>query len=418
MNARITHDQFDDLKDAILELETLTSKKDYGTKQDEARNAYLLARISVLKSGVSGDQFRRFQMQRLLDEVNTGRSYPIELPALATDLDGEYRSRIRECRANAAGTQDITYTEPTQGGTLTPANVSARCYATMQGYDDIFDPQFSNVVETQTGTVLPIPIFDDVETDAALVQESADQSGSGAEDQSIASVGQVQLNTYTFRSGMVVLSRELEQDGGYPWGQLLELVFARRLARGIGSYLINGTGSGQPTGLITAVLASGSSPIIAAGSAANDGGDETGATSVGTGDFVAMFKALNKAYRAGAAWYMSDDVFCYLLGLLDKYGRPIVYFVQGMPMILGKPVAICPSMPSLGASQNTVLFGNPFYFIQRRAVGATQIRRYTQKYGLAENYQAGYEQWMRVDSNLLVPSASQAYPFVLLQNHS
>jgi HK97 family phage major capsid protein len=115
---------------------------------------------------------------------------------------------------------------------------------------------------------------------------------------------------------------------------------------------------------------------------------------------------------------MHPDSVISLMKLIDKGGRPIVGLLDGLPFIYGHPVCTCPSMHVIGSAGNNVIaFGDPDYFIQRRATGSTEIRRYTQKLGLPENFQVGYEQWLRVDSNLLAPNGNYV-PFAVLQQHS
>ena len=289
----------------------------------------------------------------------------------------------------------------------------------MRAYDQIFDSLFSNVVNTETARNLPVPAFDDVTTSAVLVNENTNPAGGPTtpEDTSIANAGVIQLGGYSFRSGMVVLSREIEMDSAFPWAPLLERVFAKRLARGIGAYLINGSGSGQPTGLITATLAYGGKAVVAADSSANDGVG-TASGSVGTQDLVALIAGVDQAYRTHGVLYMHPDSVITLMKLIDKSGRPIVGILDGLAFIYGHSVCTCPSMHAIGSAGNNVIaFGDPDYFIQRRATGSTEIRRYTQKLGLPESFSVAYEQWMRVDSNLLAPNGSYV-PFAVLQQHS
>jgi HK97 family phage major capsid protein len=163
--------------------------------------------------------------------------------------------------------------------------------------------------------------------------------------------------------------------------------------------------------------------VIATGSATNTGGAETGSTTIGTNDINSLYGKLDPAYRSGAAWYMADAVCQYLQGLLDKNGHPIVKFRDGVrgpddtPFILGKPVAICPSMPAMGSGKNSVLFGNPFYFVQRRVPSSMYVRRFSETTALVLNGLVGFESFFRVDSNLVAPNQN-FLPFQFIQNHS
>lgn len=172
------------------------------------------------------------------------------------------------------------------------------------------------------------------------------------------------LGAYSFSSPRFVMSIESMQDleQSFTAVGLAKRFFADRLARGIGNYLINGTGSGQPTGLLTALESV--PPITAQGSAANTGGSESGAISLGSVDFATAHEALDAAYLASpkCAWAMSNKTLGYLLTIVDKYGNPLrlVQFVDGAPTIYGKKVIVCPSMPSVGPSQIPVVLEHLF----------------------------------------------------------
>jgi HK97 family phage major capsid protein len=121
---------------------------------------------------------------------------------------------------------------------------------------------------------------------------------------------------------------------------------------------------------------------------------------------------------------MNDATLSYLDGLLDKQGRPIVKLCDGLngqygpvPYIHGKPVAVCPSMPTMGSAKNSVFFGNPMYFIQRRVPSSMYVRRFWQNPSLVQFGLVGFESWLRVDSGLVAPNASYL-PFQLIQQHS
>jgi HK97 family phage major capsid protein len=175
--------------------------------------------------------------------------------------------------------------------------------------------------------------------------------------------------------------------------------------------------------LQTAVVASGAIPTIAAGSALNTGGSETGANSVGTQDLANCFKSLNPFYRRNAKFYMAPSTLDTLMGLVSRQGTEVVNFRKGfgkgddVPQILGRDVALCPSLGQLGASANIIFFGDPAYFITRLARNSAYIQRINQStqavtYGLVL-----FQSYLRADSNLLAPN-SQALPFQFIQCHS
>ncbi|HVA17671.1 MAG TPA: phage major capsid protein [Candidatus Dormibacteraeota bacterium] len=416
-----------ELRNTIEEAERLSSKEPFA-KREEQRMAFLLTKIKLLKEGATPNQIAKAEAERMYKAAGLAHiptpNYEVEMEwraclegrsgVVGNPTDGEIgepltRSEV-EKRANEAGQQSITYTQGPAGGYFVPFQFYQRLTETMKQYDQIFDDAYSNIIETESGSPITLPILDDVSHASTLVGETI-QSG---ESDFVA--GGLELKSYSYRSGISYVTLELLQDSGIPWATLLELTFARRHARGVGAALVNGTGSSQPTGLLTAALAAGAAVTIAGGSATNDGSASTGANSIGSLDLWNCYKGLNKAYRAGACWAMTDDTFVSVSSLLDKMGRPLMHLSHGNEaMLLGKPVAICPSMPEIGATDNSVIFYNPAYFYTRRVLKGMYVRAFSEtrvEYGLT-----GFESWYRADSSLAAPDSSFV-PAAVIQQHS
>jgi len=425
--AQVNSIGLDELQKTLEEAGRLSSKEHF-SKRDESRMAFLLVKSKMLKDGFTPSEIANADAQRLYrslglahmpvakDEIERewrncieGRSGIVRKP-----VDGEVGAALTpsevEQRANEAGTQSITYTQGVGGGYFVPFQFYQRLTETMRQYDAIFDDEFCNVIETATGAPIALPILDDVSHSSVLVTEATQSS----ETDFIA--GGLELKSYSFRSGVSYISMELLQDSGIPWAALLELTFARRHARGVGSALIGGSGSAQPTGLITAALAAGAAVTIAAGSATNDGSANTGANSIGSTDLWTCYKGLNPAYRVGSCWVMNDNTFTSISSLLDKSGRPLVHLTRGNEAVmLGRPVGVCPSMPEIGSASNSVVLFAPQFFYTRRVLSGMFVRAFSQT--KAEFGLTGFESFYRTDSDLAAPDASFA-PASVLQNHS
>jgi HK97 family phage major capsid protein len=415
---------------AIAELEAIDSTPGNLTKKQESRKATLLAKLAALRDGTSVAELRRWETDRLLEAAGLPRApEPGRLGRLDEETEQEWRSfasgdpvrptrvpKDTEVRANEAGTQSITSTQGSTGGYFVPQGIYNRALEVMRQYDAIFDPRFSNVVETATGSNMPFPAWDDASNASTQVSEASQST-----EVDIANFGTAQLNAYSFRSKIVAVSLELLQDSNFPWPAILERVFAMRHARGVGKAFVNGTGVASPTGLTTAVIASGASPVIASGSSANTGGSESGATSLGTADIATLYHKLDPAYRNGAAWYMADSTLAYLDEIVTKMGEPLVNLRtdgdSGTAYILQRPVAICPNLPALGAGANTVFFGHPQYFITRRVPSSMYVRRFWENPTLVQYGLVGFESWLRADSGLVAPNMSYL-PYQFIQNHS
>src|SRR5260370_23375335 len=93
------------------------------------------------------------------------------------------------------------------------------------------------------------------------------------------------------------MSLELLQDSAFDLEAWLAERFGERFGRAYEAALTTGTGSNQPTGLLTAVAASGVAPVVAAGSAESTGGLQTGVNSIGYSDLVNLEHSVAPRHR-------------------------------------------------------------------------------------------------------------------------
>ena len=389
-------------------------------------------------TGPPVEELRRWERDRLLAEAGLPK-LPEQgrLGRLDDETEAEWRkfatggevrpthvppdSEVRAYSGQLAGQESILTTQGAKGGFCVAPGMSPRLDQALKQYDAIFDDQFCNVVETPTGAGMPFPIWSDVGNSAVQVGEATQSV-----EVQVAPIGTVQLAAYAFRSQIVAVSFELLQDSNWPLGQVLQKIFAKRIARGVGKAMINGTGVSSPTGLVTGAIAAGARVIVASGSSTNTGGSESGAVSIGTVDLGKLYAALDPAYRdATATFFMNDNTLQYLRQLLDKQGRPLIELGRDgltgttgtVAYLLGKRVAICPSMPSMASAANSVVFANPDYIVQRRVPSATFVRRFAEAVNLVEAGLCGFEMWSRFDTNL-VSGDSNFAPAAVLQQHS
>ena len=427
-----TQSNIQDISRLTSELFELASLESPSAAQSR-RMATVKGAIDSIKAGHSLAEIRNVEMETLRESLGLPRLPERARSRLGEQAEAEFRKwgitgqcretfipHPREIRANEAGTQSLSFTQGIPGGYFVPQGFADRTFQVLKTVDAIFSERFSNVFETATGSNFPFPVFDDTNNDSVQVGETLQSN-----EVDVGAFGSTQLNAFAFRSKIVAVSMELLQDSQFPIAGILEQVFAARHARGVGKALINGSGVAQPTGLITGVVASGVAATIASGSSGNTGGAETGATSIGTADVNKLFHSLEPAYRPGAAFYMNDNTLRSLEGLLDKQGRPIVSFRKGFTgndsddaYVMGKCVAICPSMPDIAAGTNPIIFGNgATYFVQRRVPSSVYLRRFWQSSALVLNGLVGFESWLRTDSGVIAPNAAHA-PFQFIQCHS
>jgi HK97 family phage major capsid protein len=132
---------------------------------------------------------------------------------------------------------------------------------------------------------------------------------------------------------------------------------------------ITGTGTGQPTGLITAAVAAGGSTIVAS----------TTADTYVVGDVYKVKTALPARYRANAAWLANEDIYDLTRQFATGTGPQSAFwadFGDGTPArLLGKPVYETSEMDgtvTASATNYILVYGSlkEAYYAVRR-VGAT-----------------------------------------------
>lgn len=265
------------------------------------------------------------------------------------------------------------------------------------------------MLDTATGNPIPYPTNNDTSNVATIVGEA------GTVNEEDVTASQVTFAAYKLTSGLVKLSMELLQDSAFDLEAWLSRKFGERYGRGLENYFTNGTGSSQPTGVLTAILASGSTPVVAQGSSESTGGAQTGANSIGYSDLVNLEHSVDPTYRRGAKYMFHDQTLSAIKRIIDKYGRPL--WAPGISVgepdtINGYSYVINQSMPQIGSETNTVIFGDFSKFIIRRVKDLT-IQRLNELY--AVNGQVGFLSFARVDSNLV---DAGTHPLNILQQHS
>ena len=253
-------------------------------------------------------------------------------------------------------------------GYLVPTGFTAKIEDATKYFCPMLDSDVSGVtvLTTDTGNPLPMPTSNDTNQVATIVGEAAPV---GEED---ITASQVDFAGYKFSSGVVKASVELLQDSGVDIEAWLSQRFGIRFGRGIESYLTTGNGSGQPTGLLTAIEASGVSQIVSVGSSANDGVGARNNT-IGSIDLVNLEHGVDPSYRRGARYMLHDLTLASLQSLLDKYGRPLWTpgLAENVPdKINGYPYVINQSMAAIGSGVSggdiTMIFGDFSKYIVRK----------------------------------------------------
>jgi HK97 family phage major capsid protein len=197
---------------------------------------------------------------------------------------------------------------------------------------------------------------------------------------------------------------------------LVASLLGTRLGRLYNQKCTVGTGVNEPTGIVTASIASGNVNIFPSG--------ET--SSLSYNDLVNLEGSVDPSYRENpwSKWMFSDAVLKVLKKLVDSTGRPLWQpgvqssFQVGAPVIAGsKPrildheYVINGDMAVPSANAYPVLFGDMSCFKVRELIVGTTVLVLRERY--ADYLQVGYIAFQRFDSNLV---DAGTHPIVVGQN--
>ena len=400
------------------------------TKQQIRRMEFLQSAAAAVKSGATLQEFE----QRNLNDYE--RTNGLDVTRFNADgLTPEQRNIAKAWQAAATEKRDNGGNPLNRLGTYTglgqfvPTEFFGSVISQLKQVDPLFNEEDCTVINATNARVTTIPTVGDIEAVASVLGESASDS-----ETDITHPGQAVLGCYTYRTPRWDCSLEAFQDLSTTIDAMsLFTDFASsRFRRGIGAHLVNGDGSNKPLGLIPSLeaLASSATPFItASGSAANTGGAESGATSIGSADIAALYYSVDAAYRANpkTAFLMADSTLQYLDGLVTKYGQPLnlVKWDDGEPFIFGKPVKISPTVPALGSSNVVCLFGDLSYWVTKIVTGIGgngtplgYVQSYTEGPGMIENGLVGFRAFLRAGGVLAVQDSASPSPINYLRCHS
>lgn len=163
---------------------------------------------------------------------------------------------------------------------------------------------------------------------------------------------------YAYKYGdLCQLSRELADDSAFDLEGFIARQAGRAIGNAFGAKLVSGTGTNEPSGIITSTTLG-----------------KTGATAVGGAptwdDLIDLFYSVIGPYRnsPNAGWLIKDGTAATLRKLKDSSGRYLwePSIIAGQPdMIEGKPVYTDPNMPGVGLGNKSVAFGDMSAYFAR-----------------------------------------------------
>lgn len=339
-----------------------TNKADEIVKRQAA---YKSVNVNVLPV-VTGDVSRDDTVERAFDQyLRTGR---------ASDV-------IERAQGEASAAA---------GGFLVPEGFRATIIDRLKAFGGV--QAGASGLTTSSGQPLPWPTNDDTSNVGSIVAESANLAA-GAD----LVFGTKILGAYTYTSNgtstaALKVPYELIQDSAFDLGGYIGEKLAMRIHRKLATDLVTGSGSGEPTGLLSTAGGLPASTSISSNSA------------VTYADLLAIVHNVDPAYRAGATWVFNDAYLKQLRGIVDTTGRPLLWDtgtnlsmdLRGGQTLLGFPVIIDQACPDPSASNNFGFFGDLKRAFLVRTVRDVSLVTLMEKY--AENRQVGYMAWARFDS--------------------
>lgn len=295
---------------------------------------------------------------------------------LLNGIDGitpEQRSLVLEHRAMGTGTGAA-------GGFTIPTGFYAQLTEAMKAFGGMRN--VSRILPTAGGNTLQIPTVNTTAQVGAILAESVAASTADPV------FAQTSLGAYKYTSNIVLVPIELLQDSAFDIEAYLRVELARRIARITNTHFTVGTGTGQPTGVVT-------------GSVVGKTGTTGQTTAVIFDDLLDLIHTVDPAYRTSSRFMLHDTSVKVLKKLKDTQGRPI--FLPGIALnepdtINGYKYEINQDMPVMAANAKSILFGD-FTNFWIRDVMDVQLVRFGEKY--MDAGQVGFVAFSRHDSKLI-----------------
>lgn len=284
---------------------------------------------------------------------------------------------------------------PAQGGYTVATEVAKELIDTLKLYGGMRGVAAS--ITTSQGNPLSYPTSDGTGEEGEWVPENTQAS---AGDPSFGTVG---LGAYKASTKIITIPFELLQDSSIDIIAMVNKRQRDRLGRTMNKGFTIGTGTGQPTGFVTA---SGVGKVGATGTTAAPTFD----------DLVDLQESIDQAYKdAGTCRFMMhQQTRKGVRKIKDGAGRPIWAesyeggIKTGIPaQLLGEDVAINNDMAQPAANAKTIGYGDFSKYMIRDVLDLILFR--FEDSAFTTKGQVGFLGWARAGGNLLDPNAIKLY---------
>lgn len=214
------------------------------------------------------------------------------------------------------------------------------------------------IINTSGGETLPVPVTTSYGS-AALAAEAAALGGTDP------AFAQRSLGAYKYGQ-IVLVSRELIDDSAFDMPGFIARVAGRNVGLALGAHLVTGTGTNQPTGVVTSAT-----------TGVTGGAGVSGAFTAD--NLIDLMFSVTSPYRdsSSAGWLVKDATLGAIRKLKDGAGRYLFEpaAVVGAPdNFLGKPIKSDPNVAGVALGAKSVVFGDfSAYFV--RMAGGVRFER-------------------------------------------
>lgn len=287
-------------------------------------------------------------------------------------MSPEERAAIVEQRAMS--------TTPTEGGYTIDTETLARVVQEKISYGAVLNQ--ANTLNTGKGNPMNWAVSAEGAVKGVIVGEAQNH---GKKDTKFTNVV---LGAFKISSQVILVSEELLQDSEIDMVAYITNIARARIDRGMNSYILTGTGTGQPKGLLNSIT------------------KEVAIENVSKFTWetlVDLFHGVDPAYRTSPkrAFGMHDKTLAKIRKFKNTQGEPI--YIRSLATdkpdtVLGEPVVIDNEFPEFktdgSAFKGAIVYGDWNAFIVRRVSGMT-VKRLDELY--AETGQVGFLAFERFD---------------------
>jgi HK97 family phage major capsid protein len=278
--------------------------------------------------------------QQFRDVVRSNSRAPIDVSIPAHEMRSGFQPGLER--------RDLV---TTSGGGLTPTSFWNQLQRHMVESSAILSAG-ATVIQTSSGETLKVP-KSTAFSSAAIIAEG------GSITESDPTLGTAPLGAYKYGFSVQV-SHEIVEDASFDLLGFLAEQAGVAVGNAFGAHAITGTGTGQPSGIVTGATTGVTGPT---GTATSFGVQTTAGQ--GADLLLDLYGSLAEPYArsAAAAWLMRNATFTAIRKLRDSTGNYIV--TSDVPtgsgaagMLLGRPVYLDPNVAAMAAGAKSVIFGD------------------------------------------------------------